>query len=298
MRAATRRPPRCSSTTTREPRRVGGLATCSSARTPARHRWRSPLESGRWGADLKREIADTFGRFITLGAFMEQLPYEKNHRRSVTHGKGSPRQPRRAHPLRPDGWQIREARLRGDEEDHPQVSSASSARYDVRVEVPPLVSGHYMGTHRMGDDPAQSVTDSHLECHDVPGLYLASYGAFPTGGISNPVSRPASRCRSAWRRRSLPSSDKANPPNRTNQTGGPPMPETDSRIQGGTPRPHHTDSRPWPIFGNEEREGLDARARERHLGLQRPGRGGVFARKFAEFQGREARLRTAPATAR
>ncbi|MFT5408178.1 MAG: choline dehydrogenase-like flavoprotein [Verrucomicrobiales bacterium] len=144
------------------------------------------LESGKWGAELKEEIDQTFGRFITLGAFMEQLPYEKNRvdlSPTVKDRYGNP------------AARIHFDLMAGDYEKRGYEEMKKVIRqifdklgaHDVRVEVPPLVSGHYMGTHRMGDDPNQSVTDSHLESHDVKGLYLASYGAFPTGGISNPV---------------------------------------------------------------------------------------------------------------
>jgi choline dehydrogenase-like flavoprotein len=144
------------------------------------------LESGKWGAELKEEIAQTFGRFITLGAFMEQLPYEKN-----TVDLSPTVKDRHGDPAARINFDLMagEYEKRGYEEMKKIIRSlfAELGAHDVRVEVPPLVSGHYMGTHRMGDDPAQSVTDSYLECHDVKGLYLASYGAFPTGGISNPV---------------------------------------------------------------------------------------------------------------
>jgi len=144
------------------------------------------LESGKWGSELKEEIKNTFGRFITLGAFMEQLPYEKNRvdlSPTVEDRYGNPAA--RIHfdlmagEYEKQGYAEMKKVIR-------KIFSQLGAR-DVRVEVPPLVSGHYMGTHRMGDDPRNSVTDSHLETHDVRDLYLASYGAFPTGGISNPV---------------------------------------------------------------------------------------------------------------
>ena len=144
------------------------------------------LESGKWGTELRDEIANTFGRFVTLGAFMEQLPYEKNTvdlSPTVRDRFGDP------------AARIRFDLMAGEYERRGYAEMVKIIRrifaelgaHDVRVEVPPLVSGHYMGTHRMGEDPEQSVTDSYLECHDVKGLYLASYGSFPTGGISNPV---------------------------------------------------------------------------------------------------------------
>jgi choline dehydrogenase-like flavoprotein len=48
-------------------------------------------------------------------------------------------------------------------------------------------AGHLLGTHRMGDDPATSVTDSYGRTHDHPNLYLAGGGLFPTVGTANPT---------------------------------------------------------------------------------------------------------------
>lgn len=48
-------------------------------------------------------------------------------------------------------------------------------------------AGHLLGTHRMGDDPATSVTDSFGRTHDHPNLFLAGGGLFPTVGTANPT---------------------------------------------------------------------------------------------------------------
>lgn len=48
-------------------------------------------------------------------------------------------------------------------------------------------AGHLLGTHRMGDDPATSVTDSYGRTHDHPNLFLAGGGLFPTVGTANPT---------------------------------------------------------------------------------------------------------------
>ena len=51
---------------------------------------------------------------------------------------------------------------------------------------PPLETNfHNVGTARMGDDPAQSVIDSHCKAHDVDGLYLIDSSALPTSGALN-----------------------------------------------------------------------------------------------------------------
>ncbi len=48
-------------------------------------------------------------------------------------------------------------------------------------------AGHIMGTHRMGTDPATSVTDSYGRAWDHPNLWLAGSGLFPTVGTANPT---------------------------------------------------------------------------------------------------------------
>ncbi len=51
----------------------------------------------------------------------------------------------------------------------------------------PYGVGHLMGTYRMGDDPATSVTDPTGRAHDHANLYLAGSGLFPTSGTANPT---------------------------------------------------------------------------------------------------------------
>lgn len=52
-------------------------------------------------------------------------------------------------------------------------------------------AGHVMGTHRMGTDPATSVTDPDGRAHDHPNLFLAGAGLFPTTGTANPTATVA-----------------------------------------------------------------------------------------------------------
>lgn len=51
----------------------------------------------------------------------------------------------------------------------------------------PIGTAHMMGGTIMGDDPANSVTDSYGRCHDVPNLVVAGTGLFPTSGAVNPT---------------------------------------------------------------------------------------------------------------
>jgi gluconate 2-dehydrogenase alpha chain len=48
-------------------------------------------------------------------------------------------------------------------------------------------SSHDLGGCRMGDDPATSVVDRHLQVHDTPGLYVFSGAVFPTCAGVNPT---------------------------------------------------------------------------------------------------------------
>jgi choline dehydrogenase-like flavoprotein len=50
-----------------------------------------------------------------------------------------------------------------------------------------LEAFHPMGTTRMGRDPRTSVVSPSGETHDVPGLYVADSGLFPTSLRVNPM---------------------------------------------------------------------------------------------------------------
>jgi len=49
------------------------------------------------------------------------------------------------------------------------------------------VSGHQMGSARMGSDPGDSVVDQNNESHDVTGLYVMDGSCFPTASGVNPM---------------------------------------------------------------------------------------------------------------
>ncbi len=48
-------------------------------------------------------------------------------------------------------------------------------------------AGHIIGTCRMGDDPAHSVVDPRLRCHDHENLHIIGSAVFPTSGTANPT---------------------------------------------------------------------------------------------------------------
>ena len=47
--------------------------------------------------------------------------------------------------------------------------------------------GHMMGTTRMGNDPAVSVTDANARVHGMQNLYIAGSSLFPAAGSANPT---------------------------------------------------------------------------------------------------------------
>jgi gluconate 2-dehydrogenase alpha chain len=49
------------------------------------------------------------------------------------------------------------------------------------------VTVHDAGTHRMGLDPKESVTDIYGEVYQVPGLFAVGGGQFPTLAAYNPT---------------------------------------------------------------------------------------------------------------
>lgn len=149
----------------------------------------SPAEiartSGLWGKALADEIREVFGHYVTLGAFLEQLPYDDNRvtlSDTIENEHGRPAAKIEFNLMRDYETKGYLAMKREIE----RIMDALGAT-DVRVIMEPSIGGHYMGTHRMGHDPETSVTTDRLECHSVKNLFLASSGAFPTGGISNPT---------------------------------------------------------------------------------------------------------------
>jgi choline dehydrogenase-like flavoprotein len=55
------------------------------------------------------------------------------------------------------------------------------------VSPPAATEAHIIGTHRMGLDVTQFVTDPGLAVHGLPGAYLLGAGAFPAGSAANPT---------------------------------------------------------------------------------------------------------------
>ncbi|MGA9580988.1 MAG: GMC family oxidoreductase, partial [Allosphingosinicella sp.] len=58
---------------------------------------------------------------------------------------------------------------------------------DPLISSHPIGGYHHMGTTRMGNDPATSVTDADGRVHGISNLWVAGSSLFPTGGWANPT---------------------------------------------------------------------------------------------------------------
>ncbi len=138
-----------------------------------------------WGNEHKARVKQEFGHYITLATIGEQLPDERNrvvldplqkdvYGLPAPHLINTPRDNDRA--------MIRtmSARLR-------DLLEASGASRIWGNEHYSGMSSHYVGTCRMGTDPASSVVDPMGRAHDVPNLFLADSSVFVTAGASNPA---------------------------------------------------------------------------------------------------------------
>ena len=68
------------------------------------------------------------------------------------------------------------------EEDIPALEKRKPNPKDLE-----MMAFHPLGTCRMGADPASSVVDSNMECHDVKNLFIADAAVFPSSLGVNPM---------------------------------------------------------------------------------------------------------------
>jgi choline dehydrogenase-like flavoprotein len=152
---------------------------------------------GLSGPALRSWLARRIPRQIRLGFLLEQLPVPSNRvtldRR--TDGLGLPR-PRLAYDV--DTYTRRG--MAAARECATQVFALLGAA-DATAYLPTDAgyvtldgagytyhgSGHLVGTHRMGDDPATSVVDDRQRAWDHENLYVVGAGSSPTVATSNPT---------------------------------------------------------------------------------------------------------------
>ncbi|MCY4343287.1 MAG: GMC family oxidoreductase [Gammaproteobacteria bacterium] len=145
---------------------------------------RALAESGLRGEALRNAVAEQASRHVELASLTEQLPHAGN--RVVLDAQDK------------DLYGVPLARLHYAVGDYSRGGLAAAQSIHDRIfaklgaaEVhhhPEFQgAGHIIGTCRMGDDPAHSVVDPMLRCHDHDNLHIIGSAVFPTSGTANPT---------------------------------------------------------------------------------------------------------------
>ena len=142
------------------------------------------IDQGLTGPALRAALADAAGRELLLVGEAEQLPDPQNRivlSAGERDGLGLPRP--EIHYAYDDYTTRGLAAIREVQGFVFEQMGASRIFHLPQI----LGSGHIMGTTRMGDDPATSVVDTDLRCHDHPNLFIVGSGVYPTGATANPT---------------------------------------------------------------------------------------------------------------
>jgi choline dehydrogenase-like flavoprotein len=148
-----------------------------------------PLATARrisgWGSRHQARIKEVFGHVAGLASDGEQLPSETNQvtlNYAVRDNNGVPV------PHIVSRWGKNDlAMIAAMRKSHVEILGASGAK---DISVYPCVAGgssHYLGTCRMGKNPAKSVVNPLCRTHDVPNLFIGDGSVFVTGAAVNPA---------------------------------------------------------------------------------------------------------------
>lgn len=142
------------------------------------------LGSGSWGPGHQDAVASGLGRTLNLACCVEDEALPENRielstTRTDVVGMPIPvvhySVPEQARTL--GKWQAERA---GE-----LMARAGATRVFTTDSI--TLSGHLMGTARMGDDPGSSVVDRYGMCHDVPNLGILDASVFVTSAGVNPT---------------------------------------------------------------------------------------------------------------
>jgi choline dehydrogenase-like flavoprotein len=136
-----------------------------------------------WGEDAHRRLREEFRHSLPVMVVAEDLP-DAGNRVALSEAVAADGLPnvRLEYALSENSRSILDFGLDRAEE----MLHAAGAHRVVRVPLAPLTGWHLLGTARMGDDPARSVTDGRGRCHAVANLVIADGSLFPTAGAVNP----------------------------------------------------------------------------------------------------------------
>jgi choline dehydrogenase-like flavoprotein len=153
-----------------------------------------PLDES-WGATLHRSTKKRLGRSFEWGIIAEDLPDPANEvilDKVLTDSDGIPA-PKVIYKSSENTSRLIDFHLARAKE----AMLASGAKDMSTTTLMRDCGWHLMGTCRMGNDPAGSVTDQWGQCHDVPNLYVFDGSLFVTSSGFNPtatISAVALRC--------------------------------------------------------------------------------------------------------
>jgi gluconate 2-dehydrogenase alpha chain len=146
-----------------------------------------PPEGPRWGRELKEWLRDNYRRLHRMYSQTSSFPSPRHFCDLDPEIKD------------PHGLPVLRITHDWDDIDVRTVEYLSTIKHRIADEMgvlerwqdparPPYhMSTHDVGVHRMGEDPAASVTDVHGEVHGCPGLYAIGGGMFPSYGAYNPT---------------------------------------------------------------------------------------------------------------
>lgn len=140
----------------------------------------------KWGLDLKHWLRDNYTHMHRMYSQTTNFPYARHYAD--------------LDPTIKDRWGQPALRITHDWDDHDANSVTLMGRYKERIaremgakdywmdspRPPYHLSTHDVGVHRMGEDPATSVTDIYGQVHECEGLYAIGGGQFVSYGGYNP----------------------------------------------------------------------------------------------------------------
>lgn len=149
----------------------------------------------RYGPNLHKNLAESFGHSFEWGLIAEDLPEETNQVSldpDLTDSDGLPA-PKITYKNSQNTRAMLDYHLARATEAH----EAAGAKRTVATSLMRDCGWHLMGTARMGEDPATSVTDQWGRTHDVPNLFIIDGSTFVTCAGANPtatIAAVALRC--------------------------------------------------------------------------------------------------------
>ncbi len=144
----------------------------------------APGGEGVWGPSHHDNVRSRLGRTVSWGILCEDLPDEANCVElspTLADSSGIPA-PKVTYKVSRNTLDMMDWHLARATE---SLEEAGARTVEL---IRRLHNGHFMGTARMGDDPATSVVDRWCMAHDVPNLGIIDGSAFVTAGAANPTS--------------------------------------------------------------------------------------------------------------